>query len=38
MSDWKKDVPFPRHWMVYVVIKIAILALAVYLARSYGYI
>jgi hypothetical protein len=38
MSDWRKDVPFPRHWLVYVIIKLAILALAVYLARFYGYI
>lgn len=38
MSDWRKDVPFPRHWLFYVVVKIAILALAVYLASRYGYI
>ena len=38
MSDWRKDVPFPRHWLIYVIIKIAIVALAVYLAVKHGYI
>ncbi len=38
MSDWRKDLPFPRHWLFYVVIKIAILVLALYLARTHGYI
>lgn len=36
MSDWKKDLPFPRHWLFYVVIKIAVIVLAVYLAYRYG--
>ncbi len=38
MSDWRKDTPFPRHWLFYVAVKIAVVALAFYLARSYGYI
>lgn len=38
MSDWKKDVPFPRHWLVYLVIKLGLLAFAVYLAVKHGYI
>lgn len=38
MSDWRKDVPFPRHWLVYLIIKLAVLAFAVYLAVKYGYI
>lgn len=37
-DDWRKDTPFPRHWLFYVVVKVAILALAVYLASRYGYI
>jgi hypothetical protein len=39
MKDWKQDTPFPRHWLVYVSVKIVILALAFYLAaRSLGYL
>lgn len=38
MSNWKKDLPFPRHWRVYIAIKIAILILAVYLAVENGYL
>lgn len=38
MNDWKKDTPFPGQWLIYVVLKIAIIALAIYLARARGYI
>jgi hypothetical protein len=38
MSDWRKDVPFPRHWLAYVIIKIAVVAFAVYLAFKFGYL
>jgi hypothetical protein len=37
-DDWRKDTPFPRHWLFYVLVKIGILALAVYLASRFGYI
>ena len=37
-DDWRKDTPFPRHWLFYVLVKIAILALAIYLASRFGYI
>ena len=34
----KQDLPFPRHWLVYIILKIAVLAgailLAFYLAGS----
>ena len=38
MSDWRRDLPFPRHWLVYIAIKIAIVAFAVYLAVKHGYL
>ncbi len=31
----RPDTPFPRHWLYYVVLKIAILAAAVALALKY---
>jgi hypothetical protein len=38
MKDWKPDTPFPRHWLAYIIIKLAILALAVGLAaRTWGW-
>ena len=37
-GDWRKDTPFPRHWLFYVLVKVAILALAIYLASRFGYI
>jgi hypothetical protein len=39
MKDWKKDTPFPRHWLLYVTLKVGVLLLAVYLAlRVAGYV
>jgi len=35
--DWRKDTPFPKHWLFYVLVKIGILALAIYLAFRHGY-
>ena len=29
-KSWHDKVPFPRHWRAYVVLKLAVLALAVY--------
>jgi hypothetical protein len=37
-EDWRKDTPFPRHWLFYVLVKIGILAFAIYLASRFGYI
>ena len=31
----KPDTPFPRHWLYYIVLKIALLAAAVALALKY---
>lgn len=37
--DWRKDTPEPRHWLFYVLVKIGILAFAVWVAaRSFGYV
>lgn len=30
-KSWHDSVPFPRHWLAYVILKIAVLALAVYI-------
>jgi hypothetical protein len=27
-DDWKKSLPFPRHWLSYLVFKLLVLALA----------
>ena len=38
MKDWRPDTPMPRHWLFYIVVKLGILALAVWLAgRTYGW-
>ena len=29
---WHDNLPFPKHWLLYIVLKLVILALAVYLA------
>ena len=29
-KSWHDQVPFPRHWRAYIVLKLAVLALAVY--------
>lgn len=33
-DDWKKTLPFKRHWAVYLIFKVGLLALAVYVALS----
>lgn len=38
-EDWHKDTPEPRHWLFYVLVKIAIVLFAVWVAaRSFGYL
>ncbi len=27
-DDWKKSLPFPKHWLTYLVFKVAVLVLA----------
>jgi len=31
-KSWKDTLPFPRHWLAYVVLKIAVVVIAVLLA------
>jgi hypothetical protein len=35
MKDMRPDTPFPRHWIYYIILKLAVLGLAVYLALRY---
>ena len=34
-KSWHDHVPFPRHWRAYLVLKLAVLALAVYFVLSF---
>ena len=37
-DDWKKSLPFPAHWASYLVLKLAVLVLAVLAAAHFlGY-
>jgi hypothetical protein len=36
-KSWKDSLPFPRHWLAYVVLKIAVVAAAVLLALYFFY-
>lgn len=31
-EDWKKTLPFKQHWLLYLIFKIAVLALAGYIS------
>jgi len=31
-NDWKKTLPFKRHWAVYLAFKLLVLALAAFIA------
>lgn len=31
-NDWKKTLPFKRHWAVYLLFKVLVLALAAFIA------
>ncbi|MDH4983008.1 hypothetical protein [Hyphomicrobium sp. D-2] len=38
-DDWHKDTPEPRHWLVYMLVKIGIALLAFWLAaQAFGYL
>ncbi|MGE3642856.1 MAG: hypothetical protein AB7F96_03270 [Beijerinckiaceae bacterium] len=35
--DWKTSLPFPRHWLIYIAVKLVLLAVAVLVTlRLYG--
>lgn len=29
---WHDNLPFPKHWLLYIALKLVVLALAIYLA------
>jgi hypothetical protein len=33
--SWHDSLPFPRHWLAYVVLKLVVIALAVYLVLRF---
>jgi hypothetical protein len=33
--SWHESLPFPRHWLAYIVIKLAVVCLAIYLVLRY---
>lgn len=35
-KSWHDSLPFPKRWLFYIVIKIIVLALAVYLALHWN--
>ncbi len=38
-KDWRNDLPYPRHWIFYLAVKIGIALLAVWIAaRAFGYL
>jgi hypothetical protein len=34
-KSWHDSLPFPRHWLAYVILKLAVIALAVYLVLRF---
>ena len=39
MNDWRSDMPANGHWLFYMLVKIAIVVFAVWVAaRSFGYV
>ena len=35
-KSWHDNLPFPKHWLAYVVLKIVVLVLAVYLVLRFS--
>jgi hypothetical protein len=39
VNDWRSDMPAKGHWLFYLVVKIAIVAFALWIAaRHFGYL
>jgi hypothetical protein len=34
-KSWHDSLPFPKHWLSYIVLKLAVLALVIYVALRY---
>jgi len=35
-KSWLNDLPFPKHWLAYLVLKIIVLALAIFLVLRFN--
>ena len=35
-KSWHDDLPFPKHWLAYLALKIIVLALAIYLVLRFN--
>jgi hypothetical protein len=35
-KSWLNDLPFPKHWLAYLALKITVLALAIYLVLRFN--
>ena len=35
-KSWLSDLPFPKHWLAYLALKILVLALAIYLLLRFN--
>ena len=35
-KSWLDDLPFPRHWLGYIALKIIVLALAIYVVLRFN--
>jgi hypothetical protein len=35
-NSWLYDLPFPKHWLAYLALKIIVLALAIYLVLRFN--
>jgi hypothetical protein len=33
--SWHDSLPFPRHWLAYVILKLVVIALAIYLVLRF---
>jgi hypothetical protein len=34
-KSWHDNLPFPKHWLVYILLKLLVLAVVIYLALRY---
>jgi hypothetical protein len=35
-KSWHDSLPFPRHWLIYIAIKLLVIALAVWIVLSWN--
>jgi len=34
-KSWHESLPFPRHWLAYLILKLAVVAVAIFLVLHY---